>query len=67
LINYSPELFYTMANITSLVGAQWYFGLAFNETEQTSPTGNQLIAAEYAQRILGDNLMGLAVGNEPDL
>ncbi|AFR98329.1 hypothetical protein C343_06306 [Cryptococcus neoformans C23] len=67
LINYSPELFYIMSNITSLVGAEWYFGLAFNESDVDSPTGNIPIAAHWAQEILGDSLLGLSVGNEPDL
>ncbi len=56
-----------MANITSLVGAEWYFGLAFNESDVTTPTGNIPIAAQYAQQILGKSLRGLALGNEPDL
>ncbi|KIR52771.1 hypothetical protein I315_04634 [Cryptococcus gattii Ru294] len=67
LINYSPELFYIMSNITSLVGAEWYFGLAFNESDVDAPTGNIPIAAHWAQEILGDSLLGLSVGNEPDL
>ncbi|KAK4683856.1 hypothetical protein P7C73_g6361, partial [Tremellales sp. Uapishka_1] len=67
IINYSPELLYTMANITALVGAEWFFGLSFNQTEVDTPTGNVPIAATYAQKILGDSLRGLALGNEPDL
>ncbi|WWC58858.1 uncharacterized protein I303_101403 [Kwoniella dejecticola CBS 10117] len=67
LINYSLELFYLMANVTSLVGADWYFGLSFNESAVDSPTGNVPIAAKWAQDILGDSLLALSVGNEPDL
>ncbi|WVQ82507.1 hypothetical protein IAT38_004636 [Cryptococcus sp. DSM 104549] len=67
IINYSTELFHIMANITSLVGIDWYFGLAFNETDVTDPTGNIPIAASKAQEILGESLLGLSVGNEPDL
>ncbi|WWD17633.1 hypothetical protein CI109_102074 [Kwoniella shandongensis] len=67
VINYSPELFYLMANVTSLVGAEWFFGLAFNESTVDTPTGNVPIAATYAQQILGSSLRGLSVGNEPDL
>jgi hypothetical protein len=36
--------------------------LPFNDT-----TNLRLQIAEYSQRILGDNLLGLQVGNEPDL
>ena len=67
IINYSLEMFYTMANISSLVGASWYFGLAFNESDVTQLTENPPIVAEWAQNILGSNLRGLVVGNEPDL
>ncbi|WVW82605.1 hypothetical protein I302_104616 [Kwoniella bestiolae CBS 10118] len=67
LINYSLELFYLMSNITSLVGADWYFGLSFNESAVDSPTGNVPIAAKWAQDILGEHLLALSVGNEPDL
>ncbi|WRT64397.1 uncharacterized protein IL334_001329 [Kwoniella shivajii] len=67
LINYSLELFYLMANITSLVGADWYFGLSFNESAVDDPTGNVPIAATWAQEILGEHLLALSVGNEPDL
>ncbi|WVF70633.1 hypothetical protein IAT40_005426 [Kwoniella sp. CBS 6097] len=67
IINYSVDLFYLMRNITSLVGVDWYFGLAFNQSDVESPTGNVPIAATWAQEILGENLLGLSVGNEPDL
>lgn len=67
VINFSPDLFYTMSNITSLVGAQWYFGIAFNESDVTQLTHNPPVVAEYAQNILGTSLRGLVVGNEPDL
>lgn len=67
IINYSPELLYTMANISSHVHAQWYFGLAFNQTDVDSLSPNIPVAAHYAESILGNNLLGLALGNEPDL
>ncbi|WWC86516.1 uncharacterized protein L201_001393 [Kwoniella dendrophila CBS 6074] len=67
LINYSLELFYLMANVTSLVGADWYFGLSFNQSAVDDPTGNVPLAAKWAQDILGDHLLALSVGNEPDL
>lgn len=64
IINYSLDLLYTMSNITALVGAEWYFGLAFNESD---PSPNIALVAEWSSRILGDSLKGLALGNEPDL
>jgi len=67
VINYSVDLFYVMANITSLVGTEWFFGLAFNESDTQILTHNAPVVAEYAQKILGSSLRGLIVGNEPDL
>ena len=67
VINYSLNVLYAMANISSLVGTQWYFGLAFNQSDVTDIGDNPSLVAEYAQEILGDNLLGLVVGNEPDL
>ncbi|CAD6588899.1 MAG: hypothetical protein TREMPRED_005197, partial [Tremellales sp. Tagirdzhanova-0007] len=67
LVNYSPLLLYTMANISNLVSAEWFFGLSFNQSAAENMTGNVPIAADWAQKILGSNLRGLAVGNEPDL
>ncbi|EJU00548.1 hypothetical protein DACRYDRAFT_23005 [Dacryopinax primogenitus] len=64
IINFSPELLYSLANISALVDAQWYFGLSFNDT---SADGNALVVAQYAQDILGNNLIALQLGNEPDL
>lgn len=64
ITNYSPDLLYLLSNVSSLVGAQWYFGLAFNDT---SNDANALLAAQYVQDILGSNLVALQLGNEPDL
>ncbi|GMK54139.1 hypothetical protein CspeluHIS016_0107250 [Cutaneotrichosporon spelunceum] len=67
IISYSLDLLYTLANVSSLVDAQWYFGLAFNQTSVDRITSNMPLAAGYAQKILGSHLRGLALGNEPDL
>jgi hypothetical protein len=67
VINYSINLFYLMANISSLVQAEWFFGLAFNDTSVSTQSPNIPLAVHHAQTILGDNLRGLAMGNEPDL
>lgn len=60
----SPNLFYTMAEVSSIVNTQWIFGLNFADpTNQTSARG---IAPELCS-ILGDTLWALQIGNEPDL
>ena len=71
-----------MNNVSNLVGVKWYLGtfsrfyvnfpltnafiltlgVPFNDTQNW-----RLSIAENGQRILGDNLLGLQAGNEPDL
>lgn len=69
-----------MANISTLVNVKWFLGtpcgrslllrradirrlgVPFNDTENI-----HMEIVEQGQRILGDNLLGLQVGNEPDL
>ncbi|BEJ01656.1 hypothetical protein CcaverHIS631_0603380 [Cutaneotrichosporon cavernicola] len=67
IISYSLDLLYLLSNVSSLVDAQWYFGLSFNQTAVAAGSINMPLAAGYAQKILGPHLRGLAVGNEPDL
>jgi hypothetical protein len=68
------------ANISALAGVKWYLGMLpmfvirrtvlnvpvvgipFNDTSNL-----RLEIAEQGQRILGDNLLALQAGNEPDL
>ncbi|KAG6901045.1 hypothetical protein C0995_001586 [Termitomyces sp. Mi166 len=57
---YSDEFFYLAANISSLVNVRWYLGIPFNDTNW------RLTIAEKGQAILGDHLIGLQAGNEPD-
>jgi hypothetical protein len=61
---YTPELIYMLANVSSLLNnnVKWYLGLPFNDT-----TNLRLGIAELGQAFLGDNLLGLQAGNEPDL
>ncbi|PCH43216.1 glycoside hydrolase family 79 protein [Wolfiporia cocos MD-104 SS10] len=59
---YTPDILYMMANISALVNTKWYLGIPLNDTSHL-----RLAIAEYGERILGDNLLGLQVGNEPDL
>ncbi|KZP33173.1 glycoside hydrolase family 79 protein [Athelia psychrophila] len=59
----SPEMMFMMNNISTLVpGVKWYLGVPMNDTKNL-----RLQIAEVGETILGDNLMGLQVGNEPDL
>ncbi|KAH9927381.1 glycoside hydrolase family 79 protein, partial [Amylocystis lapponica] len=59
---FTPELLYLMSNISALVNTKWYLGVPMNDT-----TNLRLAVAEYGERILGNNLLGLQIGNEPDL
>ncbi|KAJ7645163.1 glycoside hydrolase family 79 protein [Mycena polygramma] len=61
-VTYTMDLFYLMSNISSLVGVKWYIGVPFNDTSNF-----RLEIVEYSEAILGDNLLGVQVGNEPDL
>ncbi|KDQ55999.1 glycoside hydrolase family 79 protein [Jaapia argillacea MUCL 33604] len=59
---FTSEILYLLANVSSLVGVKWYLGVPFNDT-----TNLRLEIAESGEQILGGNLLGLQVGNEPDL
>jgi hypothetical protein len=75
---YTTDLFYIAGNISQLVNVNWFVGeyplactrsmvdlgstgIPFNDTNW------RLQIAEYSQAILGDKLVGMQVGNEPDL
>ena len=58
-LEYTDELLYLLANVSSLVNAKWYLGIPFNDT-----THLRLQIAEAADSILGDNVLGYQVGNE---
>jgi hypothetical protein len=60
----SPDFLYMLNNISFLLGdtIKWFIGVPMNDTNNP-----RLQIAEYAEEILGDNLLGLQVGNEPDL
>ncbi|KIM82064.1 glycoside hydrolase family 79 protein [Piloderma croceum F 1598] len=61
-LNYNADLIYMMANISNFINVKWYLGVPFNNTQHFN-----LAIAEVGQAVLGDNLIGLQVGNEPDL
>ena len=52
-----------MANISSMLPTiKWFLGVPFNDTQNPRTE-----IAELAQQMLGDKLVGLQLGNEPDL
>ncbi|KAF5376627.1 hypothetical protein D9615_007857 [Tricholomella constricta] len=59
---FTPDLLYLMRNISSLVNVRWFLGIPF-----LLNTPSRLDIAEQGQAILGDYLIGLQAGNEPDL
>ncbi|KAG5638702.1 hypothetical protein H0H81_010927 [Sphagnurus paluster] len=59
---FTADLLYMMRNISELVNVRWFLGVPFNDT-----TNWRLAIAEQGQAILGDYLIGLQAGNEPDL
>ncbi|KAG8947618.1 hypothetical protein FRC04_010552 [Tulasnella sp. 424] len=63
-INFAIDLFYTMGNISALVDADWYFGLAFDQPYNDS---NAMLVARTAEETLGHHLIAMQLGNEPDL
>lgn len=51
-----------MANISDLVNVGWYLGVPFNDTAPF-----RLDIVKYSTAILGDRLLAIQGGNEPDL
>ncbi|TFK33314.1 glycoside hydrolase family 79 protein [Crucibulum laeve] len=58
---YSMDMFYLANNISQLTNVKWFMGIPFNDSVSW-----RLQIAEHGQTILGDNLLGLQAGNEPD-
>ncbi|KAH8092184.1 hypothetical protein BXZ70DRAFT_951580 [Cristinia sonorae] len=59
---FTPDIIYMLNNASSLVDIKWYLGIPMNDT-----TNLRLGIAEVAEAVLGDKLLGLQLGNEPDL
>ncbi len=59
---YTPEILYLLSNISSLLNVKWYLGVPLNDSQNLA-----LDIALWGQQILGDSLLGLQIGNEPDL
>ena len=63
-VDVTVDLYYAMTNISALLGVEWYLGLPFKD-----PTNTTGIAAMMAtiEDIMGDRILALQLGNEPDL
>ncbi|KAG8689717.1 hypothetical protein FRC11_001002 [Ceratobasidium sp. 423] len=79
-VEFSPELIKMLANIANLVKTEIYLSaviLAYANNDigsrqglnfmDISDTSNQVAFAAMAEEVLGSNLHGIALGNEPDL
>ncbi|KAK7053820.1 Glyco-hydro-79C domain-containing protein [Favolaschia claudopus] len=60
-LEYRRDLFVMMNKISELVNVHWFLGIPWR---QTQPFATAIIKA--ADEILGDRLLGLQAGNEPD-
>ncbi|KAG8988917.1 hypothetical protein FRB90_002499, partial [Tulasnella sp. 427] len=63
-VHFTLDLFYAMASISKLVKANWFFGIPFISVDSD---GNAGLVVQYSRQILGSNLLGLQLANEPDL
>ncbi|CAE6452467.1 unnamed protein product [Rhizoctonia solani] len=63
-VEFAPDLIKMLANFANLVKAEIFLGLNFMDITDTS---NQVGFAALAEELLGPNLHGIALGNEPDL
>ncbi|KAK7024767.1 hypothetical protein R3P38DRAFT_2530271 [Favolaschia claudopus] len=61
-LEYRRDLLVMMAKISSLVNVHWFVGIPWFETK---PFATAIIKA--ADELLGDHLLGLQAGNEPDM
>lgn len=61
-VTFTLDIMYNLGNITNLLGVKWWMGIPFNDTSKP-----RLRVAEVAEQVLGDNIVGFQLGNEPDL
>ncbi|GJE89063.1 glycoside hydrolase family 79 protein [Phanerochaete sordida] len=61
-IIFTDEMLYMLSNISTFVNIKWFLGVPFNDTVNI-----HMEIVEQGERIIGDNLLGFQVGNEPDL
>jgi hypothetical protein len=53
-----------MKNISTLIPTEYYFGLNWIDPNNFT---NSVLVAETVEAILGNDLLALQLGNEPDL
>ncbi|KAG8713837.1 hypothetical protein FRC09_018268 [Ceratobasidium sp. 395] len=63
-VEFSPDLVVMLGNVAKLVKTEVFLGLNFDNVQDPS---NAVLYAALAEQTLGDNLKGIALGNEPDL
>ncbi|KAJ7090786.1 hypothetical protein B0H15DRAFT_836879 [Mycena belliarum] len=61
-LDFTPDLLYLMRNISGMVNVHWFMGVPWFVT---TPFDLGLVGA--ADKILGDFLLGMQAGNEPDM
>ncbi|KAF7300999.1 Glyco-hydro-79C domain-containing protein [Mycena indigotica] len=61
-LEYTLDLIYLMRNISNFVNVHWFAGIPWFETQ---PFDLSIVPA--ANNILGDYLLGIQAGNEPDM
>ncbi|KAJ7146974.1 glycoside hydrolase family 79 protein [Mycena epipterygia] len=61
-LDYTTDLLYMMRNVSSMVNVHWFLGVPWFVTQ---PFDTAIVSA--SQAILGDYLLGLQAGNEPDM
>ncbi|KAJ7200294.1 hypothetical protein GGX14DRAFT_466601 [Mycena pura] len=61
-LDFTRDLLYLMRNISSFVNVHWFLGIPWFVTQ---PFDTAIVTA--ADEILGDYLLGLQAGNEPDM
>ena len=63
-MHFTIDLIYVMKQISSLLKADWIFGIPFVTLDAD---GNAGLVAQQTMNILGPNLLALQLANEPDL
>ncbi|KAG8918375.1 hypothetical protein FRC01_001896 [Tulasnella sp. 417] len=63
-VHFTLDLLTAMAEISKLVNVKWFFGVPFLNV---NADGNAAVVVQNSMSILGDNLLGLQLANEPDL
>ena len=62
ILDFMADLIYILGNISALTNTKWYLGILFNDASNL-----RLKIAEVGEAVLGEHLIGLQAGNEPNL